>query len=88
MRPYGRAEPRDFLDVDSALQSGRYTREQLLDLAAAADTGFDIGMFADSLGALHSITDTAFEFYGITPAELASMRNRFEEWRGELLGMR
>jgi hypothetical protein len=34
---FGRALPRDFLDVDVAITSGRYTREQLLDLAAAAD---------------------------------------------------
>ena len=30
---FTRAEPRDFLDVDAAIESGRYTREQLLDLA-------------------------------------------------------
>jgi len=33
---FGRALPRDFLDVDAAITSGRYTREQLLELAAAA----------------------------------------------------
>ena len=27
---YTRAEPRDFLDVDAALATGRYTRTQLL----------------------------------------------------------
>jgi hypothetical protein len=38
---FGRALPRDFLDVDAAITSGRYTREQLLELAAEADRGFD-----------------------------------------------
>jgi hypothetical protein len=38
---FGRALPRDFLDVDAAITSGRYTREQLLELAADADHGFD-----------------------------------------------
>jgi hypothetical protein len=31
---FGRALPGDFLDVDAAVMSGRYTREQLLELAA------------------------------------------------------
>lgn len=38
---FTRAEPRDFLDVDAALRTGRYTREQLLKLAERADAGFD-----------------------------------------------
>src|ERR1700722_10162399 len=38
---YGRALARDFLDIDMILESGRYTRERLLELAAAADPGFD-----------------------------------------------
>jgi hypothetical protein len=37
----GRALARDFLDIDAILASGRYSRERLLDLAAAADEGFD-----------------------------------------------
>jgi alkanesulfonate monooxygenase SsuD/methylene tetrahydromethanopterin reductase-like flavin-dependent oxidoreductase (luciferase family) len=43
---------RDFLDVDAALICGRYTPEQLLELAAAADHGFDRLLFADAPGAL------------------------------------
>jgi hypothetical protein len=77
---FGRAEARDFLDVDAAIQSGRYTRERLLELAAAADGGFDKGMFADALGSLRRITDADFDLYGITPNELAAMRGRFDEW--------
>jgi len=38
---YGRALPRDFLDVDAAVMSGRYTPGRLLELAAEADHGFD-----------------------------------------------
>ncbi len=53
---FGRALPRDFLDVDAAVMSGRYTRGQLLALAAEADHGFDRLLFADALGALTQIT--------------------------------
>ncbi|MDF2712418.1 MAG: hypothetical protein K0R62_8070, partial [Nonomuraea muscovyensis] len=43
---YGRAEVRDFVDVDAVLRSGRYTMDDLSRLAADADPGFDKAMFA------------------------------------------
>jgi hypothetical protein len=81
---FGRAEARDFLDVDAAIQSGQYTRERLLDLAAAADRGFDREIFADALGALHQITDADFDLYGSSRDQLASMRERFADWQAKL----
>lgn len=85
---FGRALPRDFLDVDAALTSGRYTRDQLLDLAANADHGFDRLLFADALGALTQITDAAFAEYRVDPGVIAGMRHRFAQWRQELLAGR
>lgn len=82
---FGRALPRDFLDVDAAIMSGRYTREQLLELAAEADHGFDRLLFADALGALTQITDAAFVEYRADPRTVAEMRHRFAQWRRELL---
>lgn len=82
---FGRALTRDFLDVDAAITSGRYTREQLLELAADADHGFDRLLFADTLGALTQFTDTAFAEYRAEPGTLADMRHRFAQWRQELL---
>jgi hypothetical protein len=82
---FGRALPRDFLDVDAAITSGRYTRERLLELAAEADRGFDRLLFADALGALTQITDIAFAEYRADPDMVADMRHRFAEWRRELL---
>jgi hypothetical protein len=81
----GRALPRDFLDVDAAITSRRYTREQLLELAADADHGFDRLLFADALGALTQITDAAFAEYRAEPGMLTDMRHRFAAWRQELL---
>jgi hypothetical protein len=81
---FGRALPRDFLDVDAVVMSGRYAREQLLELAAEADHGFDRLLFADALGALTQITDAAFAEYRTDPATIADMRHRFAQWR-ELL---
>jgi hypothetical protein len=38
---FGRAEVRDYVDVGAILASGRYTEDELLDLAADHDPGFD-----------------------------------------------
>jgi nucleotidyltransferase AbiEii toxin of type IV toxin-antitoxin system len=82
---FGRALPRDFLDVNAAMMSGRYTREQLLELAAEADHGFDRLLFADALGALTQITDAAFAEYRADPDMITEMRHHFAQWRRELL---
>ncbi len=82
---FGRALPRDFLDVHAAITSGRYTREQLLSLAAQSDRGFDPLVFADALGALTQITDAAFTEYGTDPGAIADMRHYFAQWRQQLL---
>jgi hypothetical protein len=82
---YGRALPRDFLDIDAVVCSGRFTRERLLDLAANADGGFDPTMFAYALGALTQITDAAFAAYGATDEQVSDLRQRFAQWREELL---
>lgn len=81
---YGRALARDFLDIDAAITSGRYSHERLLELASASDAGFDVGMFAQVLGALNQITDVAFAAYDIDPPEITAMRRRFAAWRAEL----
>jgi hypothetical protein len=59
----------------------RYTREQLLDLAANADHGFDRLLFADTLGALTQITGTAFTEYRAEPSTITDMRHPFAQWR-------
>jgi len=82
---YGRAAARDFLDVDVAVESGLYARERLLELAEAADLGFDRIRFAEALGLLAHITDSDFDMYGVPPGQLSAMRDRFASWRGQLL---
>ncbi|WP_442934266.1 hypothetical protein [Micromonospora sp. CPCC 205539] len=84
---FGRAEARDFLDVDAALTSGRYTRQRLLELAAAADSGFEPRAFADALGALNQITDADFDCYGVPVADLPAVRARFAQWQRELIDL-
>jgi hypothetical protein len=71
--------------LSAAVTSGRYTREQLLGLAAEADHGFDRLLFAEALGALTQITDAAFAEYRADPGMVADMRHRSAQWRRELL---
>jgi hypothetical protein len=82
---FTRAEPRDFLDVDAALATGRYTRERLLELAEQADAGFDRRLLADLFAMLQRYPDRRFAAYGADPAHISAMRERFTRWREELL---
>ena len=83
---FGRALARDFIDVDAALASGRYSREDLLRLAHRADSGFEPRLFADALGAMEQLSPTDFAAYGLTGQALDGLRARFEEWRSRLTG--
>lgn len=77
---FGRAESRDFLDVDAAIRSGRYTRERLIELAQQADPGFDLSMFAMALSSLAHITDADFAEYEVAAEDLAALRADFADW--------
>ncbi|GIF98488.1 nucleotidyl transferase AbiEii/AbiGii toxin family protein [Catellatospora citrea] len=77
---FNRAESRDFLDVQAAISSGRYSRETLIELARQADPGFDVHVFATALRSLERITDTDFAEYQVTPERLAALRKDFGDW--------
>jgi hypothetical protein len=82
---FTRAEPRDFLDIDAALLAGRYTREQLLELAEQADAGFDRRVLADLFAMLERYPDRRFAAYGAGSARITAVRERFAQWRKQLL---
>ncbi len=82
---FGRAEARDFIDIDSVLQSRLFGREELLRLAAGADGGFDRRMFADALAMAERLPDRDFARYEVYGRQLADLRARFADWRAELL---
>lgn len=82
---FTRAEPRDFLDVDAAVTTGRYTRTRLCELAEQADAGFDRRILADLFALLERYPDRRLAAYGAEPAHIAAMRARFKQWREELL---
>lgn len=77
---FNRWAPRDFLDIDAILTSGRYDRERLLAVAAEHNPGFDTALFAESLSYLHRIPDRDFTAYGVPSAQIGAMRDRFAAW--------
>lgn len=82
---FTRAEARDFIDIDAMLTSGRFTRGKLQELAASRDAGFDLRVLADMLAAIDIYPDTEFSAYGLRAEQIQMMRQRFAEWRSELL---
>ena len=82
---YERAFARDFIDIDAALQSGRYDRRALLHLAERSNITFDRIVFAVALAQAQLLDDDDFAPYGIVGEDLANLRHRFVAWRKELL---
>jgi hypothetical protein len=82
---YDRAFARDFIDIDAAVQSGRYDREALLRLAERAEIAFDRRVFADALGQVHHLDPDDFAQYGVVGQHLDDIRHRFAAWRQDLL---
>ncbi|MCQ8829886.1 nucleotidyl transferase AbiEii/AbiGii toxin family protein [Streptomyces malaysiensis] len=81
---FTRAEVRDAIDVAGLLKVG-YTREQLMDLAAQNDAGFDRRMFADSLARIQRYTDKQFAAYDLDADQAATIRATFADWQHKLL---
>jgi hypothetical protein len=81
---YNRAAARDFLDVDAAITSGRYTLDHLCRLAQEADAGFDRQLFAAMLGRIDRLDDEDFAEYGVGPEHVATLRQRVKNWRASL----
>jgi Nucleotidyl transferase AbiEii toxin, Type IV TA system len=74
----GRVEPRDYVDTAAAL--GRYTVDHLIGLAKHLDPGLSDRDFADAGRQLDRMPDGLFARYGLTPADVVTLRNRFREW--------
>jgi hypothetical protein len=81
---YNRAAARDFLDIDAALASGRYTLDRLCELAHDADAGFDRQLFAVMLGRIDRLDDEDFTEYGVSLEHVAALRQRAKDWRTSL----
>lgn len=81
---FGRAEVRDYVDVDAIVASGRYTENELLDLAADHDPGFDRSWFAEALSAVDRLPDRLFQPYNLSPEATAALKARMRAWAHRL----
>jgi hypothetical protein len=68
-----------------AALSGRYALEQLCELAAEKDPGFDRRVFADALAAAAAHSDAAFAELGLRSETVAILRVDAARWRAQLL---
>lgn len=82
---YGRAQARDFIDVDAAIISGQFDWDTLIQLAEQVDAGFDRHLFASALGQAAVLPDGDFGEYGMGGWQLAELRDRFAQWQSALL---
>ena len=77
---FGRAEVRDYVDVDAILASGRYTEDELLDPAADHNPGFDRSWFAEALSAIDQLPDRLFEPYDLGREDTAALKAWMRAW--------
>lgn len=80
---FGRAEPRDLVDV--AALAASLGSEQLLLLAAAKDAGFDRAVLADAIRFAAAQPDSRFQTLGLSPADLNALRGWAKSWYDELV---
>jgi len=71
---FSRAQARDYIDVNGALTSGRYSRDDLVRLAEEHDPGFDRRMFAQALTAIERLPDSEFTVYGLDVDAVSALR--------------
>lgn len=76
---FSRAAPRDFIDVVGLLR--RFSRDEMLSLAAAKDRGFNARVLADAFGVLPTIRRDRFD---LDDANYDAMRLLFAAWRDAL----
>jgi hypothetical protein len=82
---FSRGEARDYLDLAGILASGRYTREQLMAMAADVDPGFTPRLFAEALAGVDRFPDLEFDSYGVDTGHITAVRQTMRSWSAELV---
>jgi hypothetical protein len=81
---FGRAEARDYFDVDAIRRAGTYSDAELLSAAAGRDPGFEAMLFADVLDRLGRLGPSGLAEYGVDASAFEAMRQRFADWAASL----
>jgi hypothetical protein len=81
---FSRGEARDYLDLAGILESGRFSRDELMTLARTVDAGFSEGMFAGALAGIDRFADDEFVRYGVDADRISHVRVMMREWSKQL----
>lgn len=73
-----RAYERDYLDTAAAL--ARYSPAELIGMARRLDPGLESRDFDEAVQRLDQMPDSAFSAFGLTPRDVAKLRERFGAW--------
>jgi Nucleotidyl transferase AbiEii toxin, Type IV TA system len=73
-----RAEPRDYIDTAAALR--HYSIQDAIRLARRLDPGLADRDFADAGRRLDGWGDPVFAPFGLSPADIAALRDAFRDW--------
>ena len=78
----GTGPPRDYFDVAALID--HYSRDQLLTIAAAKDSGFTMTTFIDALRAITRLQQPDWAEDGTSEVDAELLRALFDEWRTQL----
>jgi hypothetical protein len=82
---YGRGDPKDYVDLQSAAQDGRYSRDELLALGDEREgSPMDRQMFAEQLSAASRIPDAKYAEQGLSSEQTAALKQDLNSWSQEM----
>ena len=82
---WSRGEVRDFIDIDAVIQSGRFTREEVLVIGDSQEAlPMDRIMLADRFRMVASEPEWRFERYEVTPEMRQGIIQRFMDWADQI----
>ncbi len=81
---FSRGEPRDFLDLDAIRLSGRFTDDELIQLASDNDPGFTPELLAESISSMNLISPEEVAPYGYSAQDFENIKSRLLEWANRI----
>jgi len=82
---YGRGEAKDHVDLQAAVQSGRYSRDELLALGDEREASpMDRELFAEQLSAAARIPDAKYAEQGLGLEQTAALKQDMNGWAQEM----
>jgi len=86
---FSRGEVRDFIDIDTVVESGAFTRREVLALADTREAlPLDREMLAERFKMLAGQDPEDFEVYGVDEVRRQGMVTRFTQWAQEIEDLR